>query len=123
MNRVLLFGSTGNLGKKIAEELIRKRYAVTAIVRNENKATEIKSIVPQTVIADVTNPASLKGITNGYEIVISALGKSVSPNDRSKPSFSDVDLDENSFVLDEASKRREKICLRFGTARRALSPS
>jgi len=108
MNKVLLFGSTGNLGKKIAEELRQKGYDVTAVVRNEQKAAELKPVVHHIVVADVTNPNSIKGICHGYDVVISALGKSVSPNDKSKPSFQDVDLNANSNILDEAVKSKIK---------------
>ena len=108
MNKVILFGSTGNLGKKIAKELKQQGYDVTAVVRNEQKAAEMKPIVHHIVIADVTNPRSLNGICNGYDIVISALGKSVSPNDKSKPGFRAIDLDANSNILDEAVKSRVK---------------
>ena len=104
MEKVILFGSTGNLGKKIAEQLMLNGYDVTAVVRNERKAAEVKPIAHHIVIADVTNPSTLKGICNGYDIVISALGKSVSPNDRSKPGFRKIDLNANSNILDEAVK-------------------
>lgn len=108
MNKVLLFGSTGNLGKKIAEELGQKGYDVTSVIRNELKVAEVKPVVHHIVVADVTEPDSLKGICNGYDVVISALGKSVSPNDKSKPSFRDVDLNANSHILDEAVKSHIK---------------
>lgn len=104
MNKVILFGSTGNLGRKIAEELIRKGYTVTAVLRNEAKAVAVKGICHDFIVADVMKPASLSGICNGFDIVISALGKSVSPNDKSKPSFREVDLDGNSVILSEAVK-------------------
>jgi uncharacterized protein YbjT (DUF2867 family) len=104
MRQVILLGSTGHTGKKIAEELKQKGYDVTAVVRNEKKAEEVKPFADHIIIADVTNPASLKDICHGFEIVISALGKSVSPNDRSKPSFRDIDLNANSHILDEAVK-------------------
>lgn len=104
MARVILFGGTGNLGKKIAEALLQKHHQVTAVVRNEAKAREIKHLVHQTVVADVTDASSLNNCCEGFEIVVSALGKSVSPNDRSKPSFTDVDLNANSAILAEAVK-------------------
>jgi uncharacterized protein YbjT (DUF2867 family) len=108
MNKVILFGSTGNLGKKIAGELKQKGYTITAVVRNEAKASSLKPLVHHIVIANVMQPTEVKGICYGYDIVISALGKSVSPNDRSKPSFNDVDLDANSRILDEAVRSSVK---------------
>ena len=103
MNKVILFGGTGNLGKKIAEELKQKAYDVTVAVRNEKKANEINQFAKY-IIADVTNKQSLAGICNSFDMVISSLGKSVSPNDRSSATFRDIDLNSNSSILDEAVK-------------------
>lgn len=102
MKKVILFGSTGNLGKQIAAELHQQGYEVTAVVRNQDKAKEMVPIVHHTLVADVTNPAALAGICKGFGIVVSALGKSVSPNDKSKPSFDDIDFVANNSILQEA---------------------
>jgi uncharacterized protein YbjT (DUF2867 family) len=104
MNRVILFGGTGHLGKRIAAELQAQGYSFTAVVRNQQKATALHPFTTDCIIADVTNPTTLEGICNGFTIVISALGKSVSLNDKSKPSFEDVDLKANSFIVEEAVK-------------------
>jgi uncharacterized protein YbjT (DUF2867 family) len=104
MKKVLLFGSTGNIGKKIAEELVNRGYEVTAVVRKESKRKAVEAFAQYCRVADVTKSSSLAGICDGYEIVVSALGKSVSPNDKSKPSFRDVDLEANSAILQEATK-------------------
>ena len=106
MNKVLLFGSTGNLGKKIAEELKQRGYHTTAVVRNEKKAAEVKPIADDIVIADVTNPNTFRGISQDFDIVVSALGKSVSPSEKSKPTFQDIDLNANSSILDEAVRSK-----------------
>src|SRR5688572_21504870 len=103
---VLLFGASGNLGKAIAKEALHQGHDLTVVVRNKNKAEELAHITQQSIIADVTDPAALTGICTGYEVVISALGKSVSPNDNSKPSFKDIDLNANSYILEEAKKSK-----------------
>jgi uncharacterized protein YbjT (DUF2867 family) len=104
MKRVLLFGATGNLGKQIARIAIMQRYDLTAVVRNRDKAEQMNSITNKFITTDVTVPDNLKNICNGFDIVISALGKSVSPNDDSTPSFNDIDLIANSNILLEAKK-------------------
>jgi uncharacterized protein YbjT (DUF2867 family) len=104
MTKVVLFGGTGNLGKEIAKELKTQGYDVTAVVRNQAKAQTLSSIGIQTKIADVTNKDSLKGICNGFEIVVSSLGKSVSLKDKSKPSFEQIDLEANTAILEESRK-------------------
>ena len=108
MKTVILFGSTGHLGKKIAAELLHQGYEVTAVVRNEAKAVEMKGLAHRAIVADVTKPAALKNTCMGFDIVVSALGKSVSPNDKSKPTFREIDLYANSNILNEAVKSRVK---------------
>ena len=102
MRSVLLFGSTGNVGKQIAKEARRKGYVLTAVVRNSNKANEVAGIAEHILIADVTKSDELVGICNGFDIVISALGKSVSPNDKSRASFYEVDFLANASIIRDA---------------------
>jgi uncharacterized protein YbjT (DUF2867 family) len=104
MRRVLLFGGSGNLGKEICKEVKRQGYILTAVVRNTTKANDLAGIADQCIIADVSNPDELKNRCGNFDIVISSLGKSVSPNDKSKPSFHDVDFVVNGNILEEAIK-------------------
>ena len=104
MKKVILFGSTGNLGKEIAKELVKQGYDLTIVVRNETKAKSLSDITTKYIIADVCNKSTLEQIFDKQEIVISALGKSVSPNDKSKPTFRDVDYSANANILNEATK-------------------
>ena len=104
MKKVVLFGSTGNLGKEIAKELVAQGYDLTVVVRNEIKAKSLSDITTKFIIADVCNKATLEHILDNVEIVISALGKSVSPNDKSKQTFNDVDFAANVNILSEATK-------------------
>jgi uncharacterized protein YbjT (DUF2867 family) len=104
MKKLLLFGATGNLGKEIAKEALIQGYDLTVVVRNASKAASIAFITSKHIVADITNQASLINICNGFDIVMSALGKSVSPKDTSKPSFNEIDFVANSYILKEARK-------------------
>jgi uncharacterized protein YbjT (DUF2867 family) len=104
MKKAILFGATGNLGKEIAKELVNQGYELTVIVRNEQKAKSLTHITSKYIIADVCNKLTLEGILEKQDIVVSSLGKSVSPNDKSKPTFKQVDYDANKNILDEALK-------------------
>jgi uncharacterized protein YbjT (DUF2867 family) len=104
MKKVILFGSTGNLGKEIARELVKQGYDLTIVVRNEAKAQSLSDITSKYIVADVCNKSTLENIFDNHKIVISALGKSVSPNDKSKPTFKDVDYNANVNILNEAKK-------------------
>jgi len=102
--KVLVFGATGNAGKAVLKELRQRGISTTAVVRNPQKSNELSDLTTQTIIADVTEPSALIGICNGYDVIISTLGKSVSPNDKSSPTFEQIDLQANSAILAEALK-------------------
>lgn len=102
MKPVIVFGATGHAGRAVVNELLQRGYIVTAVVRNEQKARQVLPASVTLVVADVCNPSTLNGIIQNQQIVISALGKSVSINDKSKPSFRDIDVAANSNILAEA---------------------
>lgn len=104
MIKTLLFGATGHLGKEIAKIAVQQGYDLTVVVRNNEKAQSLLPITKKYIVADVTKESELEGICEGYEVVISALGKSVSPNDNSKPTFNDIDLNANTYILNAAMK-------------------
>ncbi len=106
--KILLFGATGNLGQAITNELKQKGFDITAVVRNKIKAEKLESITHKIIVADVTMPSDLVNICDGFDIVISSLGKSVSPNDKSKATFNDIDYVANSTILNEAKKSNVK---------------
>ncbi|MFZ4621747.1 MAG: SDR family oxidoreductase [Bacteroidota bacterium] len=108
MKKVIVFGSTGNLGKEIVRQLVRQGFAVTAVVRNEATARRYFHDTVTYITADVCAPASLHSILHGQEIVISALGKSVSPLDKSRPTFNEVDFTGNMNILNEAKRSAVK---------------
>jgi uncharacterized protein YbjT (DUF2867 family) len=105
MEKVILFGATGNLGKEIAKELKQQGYDLTVAVRNAQKAQSLSFITSKHVIVNVSEP---KDVCKGFDIVVSALGKSVSPNDKSKQSFTEIDLHANTAILEDAKKNGVK---------------
>lgn len=103
MKTVLLFGGTGNLGRHIVPNLKKQGYFIKAVVRDSPKADAIRQQVDELIFADVTKPGMLGNhIFEGVQIIVSALGKSVSLNDHSKPSFRDIDYQANKSILDRA---------------------
>jgi len=77
---------------------------LTVVVRNKKKAEQLANSTDKYIVADITDPTALINICENIDVVISALGKSVSPNDTSKPSFNDIDLVANTHILKEAKK-------------------
>ena len=65
---VAIIGATGNIGSKIAAELLSRGHSVTAIARNTDKApagTTVKS-------ADASDAAALAAVLKGHDAVVSA---------------------------------------------------
>lgn len=108
MRKVLLFGATGNLGKEIAKALTHTGYEVTAVVRSEQKAKVLKDITNSCQAVDSYKLEELDKVITNHHIIISALGKSVSLNDRSKPSFRDIDYVINNNILQIALRKNLK---------------
>jgi uncharacterized protein YbjT (DUF2867 family) len=106
MEKILLFGATGNLGKEIARYAVNAGYDVTAVVRDQIRAGVMAGIVPHTIVANIMG--DLTGICKEYDIVISALGKSVSLNDRSKAGFKEIDYNANKKIVEDAVREGVK---------------
>lgn len=72
MKKVVIAGATGYLGRFLCAEYARRGYYVTALVRDAERAKGLRA--DNLVIAEATYPASLHGVMNGADIVVSALG-------------------------------------------------
>lgn len=106
--KILLFGATGNLGKAIAEELKARHLNFTPVVRNPKKLAGTVFEKQNYLLADITKPETTKDICHGYDVVISALGKSVSMNDKSKNNYSEIDYKGNLLILNDAIRHNIK---------------
>jgi len=66
--RVLMVGATGRHAHWVLRELIRRGVEVRALVRNEERAQVARrNGAAETVVADLTEPASLKDVVAGME--------------------------------------------------------
>lgn len=70
---IIIFGSTGQVGKAIVREALKRGHGVTAVVRNPSKMTEEHERL-QVVKGDILDPESVANLTRGHEAVISAYG-------------------------------------------------
>lgn len=104
MKKVTLFGASGNLGRHIARQLVQHGYELTVVLRDQSKAKLFEGLGLNVVIADPCNKTSLENTLTGQEVVVSTLGKSVSPMENSKPSFRQVDYEGNLNILNEAKR-------------------
>ena len=74
MQNVLVAGATGYIGRFAVEAFKKQGYQVRALARDAAKLEPVKDYIDETVIAEVTEPKTLSGITRNIEIVFSSLG-------------------------------------------------
>ena len=77
--RIVLFGATGNVGRRVAAEALRRGHEVTGVVRDPAAATGSESGAVL-VKGDATNAESIAQLARGADAVVSAI--SPRPNAR-----------------------------------------
>jgi len=80
--KLVLFGATGNVGRRIAAEALRRGHDVVGVVRDPAAVTTPDSRV-RLVQGDATNAESVAEVVRGAEAVVSAI--SPRPNARGLP--------------------------------------
>lgn len=76
--KAFVAGATGQTGKKIVEELIRRQIEVSALVRNLEKAKEILPPQTQLIVGDVLKPNSYREALASCDVLLCATGASPS---------------------------------------------
>lgn len=107
MKIVLIAGASGYAGRYLVESFARKGYKVKALIRRHTLPSSFPEGV-EPVVGEVTKPESLKGIMNGVDIVVSAVGIT---RQKDGVTYKDVDYQGNVNLLLEAEKSGVK---RFG---------
>ena len=96
--RVLLAGASGLLGRHVRHQLIREGHDVRPVIRGV-------TLEADAVLADLRDPASLRGICDGVEAVISCAGASMQlGNWGNRASFDEIDYRGNANLLAEARR-------------------
>lgn len=103
MNRILVAGATGYLGRHICKALQQQGHWVRALSRK--KSLHRLGRVDDVVVADITQPESLEGVCTDIDFVISCLGKT---RQTDKASYEDVDYQGNLNVLAQAKASQVK---------------
>src|SRR4051812_32170666 len=80
--QIVLFGSTGNVGQRIAAEALRRGHEVVGVVRDPAAVTSPNPRV-RLVKGDATNADSVAEIVRGADAAVSAI--SPRPNSRGLP--------------------------------------
>jgi putative NADH-flavin reductase len=80
--RIVLFGATGNVGRRIAAEALRRGHEVVGVVRDPD-AVQPPDPRVALVRGDATDAASIASVVRGADAVVSAI--SPRPNARGLP--------------------------------------
>jgi uncharacterized protein YbjT (DUF2867 family) len=78
--KALVAGATGQTGRRIVAELVKRGIPVRALVRDLESARSILPPDVEQVVGDVLQPASLNSALQDCTVLLSAIGASPSPN-------------------------------------------
>jgi len=104
MNRVLVAGATGYLGKHIVKNLVDRAFSTTAIIRTTSKFIE-EDLSVKVLRAEVTVAQTLENCCDGIDIIISTIGITRQVDGIS---YMDVDYQANLNLLNEAKRSNVK---------------
>jgi len=96
MQRVLVAGATGYLGRFVVRELKDRGYFVRALVRSRDRAADLVDVVDEIVEAQVTKPETLTGVCEGMDAIFSSVGIT---KQKDGLTFRDVDYQGNKNLL------------------------
>ncbi|HET7232403.1 MAG TPA: SDR family oxidoreductase [Longimicrobium sp.] len=97
MERVLVAGASGQLGRHVVDELRRRGYRVRALSRRPERLT---GPVDEAVRGDLLDPASLGAACEGVDVIFSCAGSSMDLNDlRDRRGPLEVDWGGNRNLL------------------------
>ena len=99
--KVLLAGAFGHLGSDILRALCKSEHEVIAADAMIRKLDDLDESSYKTVKIDVTNPATLAGICDGVDVVITTVGLTGAST---KVNNYDIDYKGNLNLVNEAAK-------------------
>ncbi|MBS3968186.1 MAG: SDR family oxidoreductase [Truepera sp.] len=76
--KLVIFGSTGGIGRQLVAQALEQGHTVAAFARNPSKL-ELKHINLRVVQGDALDPASVEKAVQGQDAVLSSLGAGASP--------------------------------------------
>lgn len=101
MENILVAGASGYLGGYIVKALQAKNVTLRALSRSKASLEKLNLSAEQLVIAEVTQPDSLKGSLDNVDVVISTVGIT---RQKDGLSYMDVDFQANMNLLLEAKQ-------------------
>lgn len=104
MATILVAGATGLVGRELTQLLRDERFEVRTLSRNPKRAEALRALGAYVRTGDATDPATLHGLCDGVEIVVSCIGAPVVPAWSERRGFREVDTVANRNLLDVALK-------------------
>jgi len=113
LQRVLVAGSTGYLGRFVVQEFKERGYWVRALMRNSKKLEQIGPFLEPRVIdkvdevflGEVTKPETLLGLCDNIDVVFSSIGIT---RQKDRLTYRDVDYQGNKNILNIALEKHVK---------------
>ncbi len=78
--KALVVGATGQTGRRIVEQLVKRQIPVRAMVRDRARALEILPAAAEMVVGDVLEPGTLRAAIADCTVILSATGAAPSFN-------------------------------------------
>lgn len=100
MQRALVAGATGYLGRFLVSELKRRGYWVRVLVRRPEQAREVPD-VDDIFVGQITDAATIRDVATGTDVVYSTVGIT---RQRDGFTYDDVDYRGNLNLLKEAER-------------------
>jgi len=84
--KIVLFGATGNIGRRIVDEALQRGHTVVGVVRDPEK---VKSPDPRVrlVQGDATDAESVARVARGADVIVSAISPRPNPRGLAAPSL------------------------------------
>lgn len=103
--KVFVAGATGQTGRRIVRELCDRTIAVSALVRDINKAKDVLPSSVELIMGDVLNPDSFSAALSNCDIIICATGATPSLD---PTAFYKVDYEGSKKLIDLAKENSVK---------------
>jgi uncharacterized protein YbjT (DUF2867 family) len=100
--KILVAGASGLIGWDAVGLLKTAGHYVRTLSRDPKRAARLSSLADDVRLADATARASLDGVCDSIDVVVSALGAPVSPTSFARTSYLETDLVANLALLDVA---------------------
>ena len=101
MQKVLVAGSTGYLGRFVVQEFKKQDYWVRALARNADKLESLSEYIDETFIGEVTDTNTLSEICKDIDIVFTSVGIT---KQKDNLTYMDIDYQGNMNLLEEAKE-------------------